>query len=67
MRGSLLAAEEVDVGKAVHDWTVERREAYLASWSGVRVFGGAGCELAAGWRKGVEREPSTVAFEFAGE
>ena len=46
-----------DVGKTAHDWTVERTEAYLASWSGVRVFGGAGWELAVGWRKGVAIEP----------
>ena len=62
-----MAVEEFDdVGKAVHDWTVERREAYLASWSGVRVFGGAGWELAVGWMKGVEFEPSTVVVESAG-
>ena len=67
-RGVLLAVEGVDdVGKAVHDWTIERREAYLASWSGVRVFGGAGWELAVGWINGVELEPSNVVFEFAGE
>ena len=48
-----------------HDWTVERREAYLASWSGVRVFGGAGRESGIGWRKGVQRDPSTVRLDSA--
>ena len=56
-----------DVGRAAHDWTVERTSSYLASCSGVRVFGGAGRELAVGWIKGVEVEPSTVGFEFAAE
>ena len=32
VRGALLAVEEFDdVGRAVHDWTVERTEVYLAS------------------------------------
>ena len=57
-----------DVGGAVaHDWTVVRREAYLASWSGVRVFGGAGRESAVGWRKGVAMVPSTVRLDSAGD
>lgn len=34
----LLAAELV--GTLVHDATVERRESYLADWSGVRDRGG---------------------------
>ena len=56
-----------DVGRAAHDWTVERTSSNLASCSGVRVFGGAGRELAVGWMNGVEMVPSTVGFEFAGE
>ena len=39
----------------------------MASWSGVRVLGGAGWELVVGWRNGVELEPSTVVFEIAGD
>ena len=53
------------MGIVAHDWTVERREVYLASWFGERVFGGAGWELAVGWIKGVELEPSTVVSAFA--
>lgn len=55
------------MGKVAHDWTVERTEANLASWSGLRVLGGAGWELAVGCRKGVAMEPSTVVLEVAGE
>ena len=55
------------VGSAVQAWTVERTSSYLASCSGVRVLGGAGWELAVGWRNGVEVVPSTVGFEFVDE
>ena len=56
-----------DVGRAAHDWTVARTSSYLPSCSGVRIFGGAGRELAVGWMKGVKVVPSTVGFEFVGD
>lgn len=47
----LLAAELV--GISVHDVAVERRESYLADWSGVRGAGGGEMEALEEWSKGV--------------
>lgn len=47
----LLGAEVV--GMLCHDEAVARREAYLVSWSGVRVRGGGGWAMLRGRRKGV--------------
>lgn len=41
------------VGSAVHDVTVERREAYLSDWVGFRGCGGGGTEALERWERGV--------------
>ena len=69
MRGDLGDLGESVVGISVHDWAVERREAYFVSCSGVRVAGGVGLEVGVGCMNGIFSglfEPSVITLSLGG-